>query len=71
MAMVATRLESISICSELPVRHVTAIKLNRVVAFAAILSMQSNLSTDSKATARYPFQKGYLPPDPCMADHSS
>ena len=63
MAMVATRLESISICSKLKLRQVTAIKLKYIVVFVAILSTQSNLGADLKAPAMRPFQKGYWPPN--------
>ena len=54
--MVVTRLESVGICSKLKVRQVTAIGSNYIVVFAAILSAQSKLGADSKASAKLPFQ---------------
>ena len=48
MVMETTSLESFSICSKLKLRQVIAIKLNYIVVFAAILSLQSNLGADQR-----------------------
>ena len=62
--MVATRLESISICSKLKIRQVTAIKLNYIVFFAAISSTQSYLDADLMAPARRQLENGRCPSNP-------
>ena len=59
MAMVATKLEPISILGKLKVRQVTVIKLIYSVVSSAISSAQLNLGVDSIAPARRSFKKGY------------